>query len=308
MEEQCTSHILMIKPVAFGFNEETALSNAFMQKEKPSDSAQKDALIHFNTFIDKLRAVDINVTVIEDTPLPKTPDSIFPNNWISFHADGRVILYPMEAPNRRLERKERILSHLSSIFEIKKIIDLSHFENEGHFLEGTGSLVLDRSSKVAYACLSSRTGTVVLDYWQNIFPEYQIINFHASDRNGVSIYHTNVMMCVADDFAVICAEAIVKDIERDLVIKMLKKNGKEPLLISLNQMSAFAGNMLQVLNNKGDKVLVMSQSAHDSFTDIQLSFLNAKTEILTAELGLIETLGGGSARCMMAELFLKKKM
>jgi hypothetical protein len=240
-------------------------------------------------------------------PLPKTPDSIFPNNWISFHEDGRVILYPMEAPNRRQERRQEILDSIKSDFEVKEVIDLSHFENEGYYLEGTGSLVLDRSNKVAYACLASRTSTVVLDDWQGIFPDYQILPFRASDENGVSIYHTNVLMCVADDFSVICADAFDNKDERELVLNTLQKCGKEPLLISYGQMNEFAGNMLQVLNNKGNKFLVMSQKAFSCLSKVQLSFLQSKTEILTAELGLIETLGGGSARCMIAEVFLRNK-
>jgi hypothetical protein len=307
MEVQCTPNILMIRPVAFGFNEETAMSNAFMEKTNGIEAAQNDALFHFDLFVEKLRAADINVKVVEDTSYPLTPDSIFPNNWVSFHGNGKVILYPMEAANRRVERREDILNSIKNQFQVEEIIDLSHFENDGLYLEGTGSLVLDRKNKIAYACLSTRTARKVLDAWQKIFPRYEIIPFHGTDQNGVSIYHTNVMMCVGEDFSVICAETIKNKLEHDIVISSLKKNGNEPLLITLRQMNEFAGNMLEVVNNKGKRILVMSQRAFDSLDSTQIGFLEQRTEILVAKLSLIETLGGGSARCMLAEVHLNSK-
>jgi len=297
----------MVRPVSFGFNEETAESNAFMQGNLSDKEAQRDALNRFDAFVAKLRAARINVTVFEDNLNPKTPDSIFPNNWISLHSDGKVLLYPMEAENRRLERRMNILEKLGHDFKIDKVIDLSSFEEHGKYLEGTGSLVLDRSAKIAYACLASRTNPEVMAAWKKHFTGYEVVSFVASDVNNVPIYHTNVMMCIADDFSVLCAESIKDESEKATVIRSLNLAGKEPLLISLDQMNEFAGNMLQVKNELDEPVLVMSTRAFGSLRKAQLDFLYAKTKVLHAELGSIETLGGGSARCMMTEIHLQKK-
>ncbi|MFT4735605.1 MAG: hypothetical protein ACI9K1_002568 [Arcticibacterium sp.] len=307
MSQQCTHHIFMIRPISFGFNEETAESNAFMQGDLSDREAQRDAANNFDSFVTKLRISGINVIVFEDDLRSKTPDSIFPNNWISFHSDGKVILYPMEAENRRLERRMDILEKLGSEFEIDEVIDLSSFEKHGKFLEGTGSLVLDRSAKIAYACFASRTNPEVIAAWKKHFVGYEIVGFVASDANNVPIYHTNVMMCIAEDFSVLCAESIKDLSEKEAVIRSLKLGGKEPLLISLDQMNEFAGNMLQVKNDLGQPILVMSSRAFRSLRKAQLDFLYDKTKILHAELGSIETLGGGSARCMMTEIHLHKK-
>jgi hypothetical protein len=308
MESQCTSNLLMIRPVAFGFNEETAASNVFMENTVPSNTAQMEALIHFDAFVEKLRSADINVIVVEDSLLPSSPDSIFPNNWVSFHKGNRMLLYPMEAESRRVERRKGVLQNLKKQYLIDDIVDLSHYENQGYFLEGTGSLVLDRVNKIAYANISSRTNWRVLDAWQKVFPRYEIIRFNAVDPNGIPIYHTNVMMCVGEDLSVICADSIKNKMEHDIVLNSLIQHGKEPLLISYEQMNEFAGNMLQVVNENGKRILVMSRRAYNSLKPGQIAFLENKTEILTAELGLIETLGGGSARCMLAEIHLASKV
>ncbi len=307
MEKQCTSHIFMVRPVSFGFNEETAESNAFMQAAVSDKDAQRDALVRFDAFVAKLRAAKISVTVFEDSFTPRTPDSIFPNNWISLHSNGSAVLYPMEAESRRQERRMDILERLMEDFFIGEIIDLSPFEAESKYLEGTGSLVLDRSEKIAYACLASRTSSEVLKAWQKHFPLYKVVDFHASDQHNVPIYHTNVMMCIGENFSIVCAETIHDRSQKKVVLGSLKASGKEPLEISLEQMSEFAGNMLQVRNALDELVLIMSSRAYRSLNQEQLDFLRSKTKILHAELGCIETLGGGSARCMIAEIHLPKK-
>ena len=302
---QTTPHILMIRPVAFGLNQQTAISNAFQNTDAPQKNVQEKALAEFDAFVDKLRVHNVDVTVIEDTLEPHTPDSIFPNNWISFHKEGSIFLYPMQAENRRLERRDDIIDELSTIFDIREVNDLSATENNGEYLEGTGSMVLDRENKISYACLSIRTQRKVLD----IFCKetgYTSFTFHAVDENGMAIYHTNVMMCIGDQFVVICLDTIRDVTERELIIKRFEDTGKEIIEISLQQMNHFAGNMLQVLNKKGKSFLVMSGSAHDNLNDSQIAQINKYTEILSSPIPTIEENGGGSARCMMAEIHLAK--
>jgi hypothetical protein len=302
---QTTPHILMIRPVAFGLNQQTAISNAFQNTDAPQKNVQEKALVEFDAFVDKLRVHNVNVTVIEDTLEPHTPDSIFPNNWISFHKEGSIFLYPMQAENRRLERRDDIIDELSTIFDIREVNDLSATENNGEYLEGTGSMVLDRENKISYACLSIRTQRKVLD----IFCKetgYTSFTFHAVDENGMAIYHTNVMMCIGDQFVVICLDTIRDVTERGLIIKRFEDTGKEIIEISLQQMNHFAGNMLQVLSKKGKSFLVMSGSAHDNLNDSQIAQINKYTEILSSPIPTIEENGGGSARCMMAEIHLAK--
>jgi hypothetical protein len=302
---QTTPHILMIRPVAFGLNQQTAISNAFQNTDAPQKNVQEKALAEFDAFVDKLRVHNVDVTVIEDTLEPHTPDSIFPNNWISFHKEGSIFLYPMQAENRRLERRDDIIDELSTIFDIREVNDLSATENNGEYLEGTGSMVLDRENKISYACLSIRTQRKVLD----IFCKetgYTSFTFHAVDENGMAIYHTNVMMCIGDQFVVICLDTIRDVTERGLIIKRFEDTGKEIIEISLQQMNHFAGNMLQVLSKKGKSFLVMSGSAHDNLNDSQIAQINKYTEILSSPIPTIEENGGGSARCMMAEIHLAK--
>ena len=302
---QTTPHLLMIRPVAVGLNLQTAISNAFQNTNAPQNNVQEKALAEFDAFVAILRVHDIDVTVIDDTLEPHTPDSIFPNNWISFHKEGSVFLYPMQAENRRLERREDIIDRLSEFFDIREINDLSATENNGEYLEGTGSMVLDREHKIAYACLSIRTQRKVLD----IFCKetgYTSFTFHAVDENGMAIYHTNVMMCVGDKFVVVCLDSIRDLTEKELIIKRFEETGKEIIEISLAQMNQFAGNMLQVLNKKGQSFLIMSKSAHDSLNNSQIDQINKYTQILSSPIPTIEENGGGSARCMMAEIHLSK--
>ena len=292
----------MIRPVNFGYNAETAVNNAFQVKSKDND-VQNKALKEFDEFVNILKRNGVDVTVVEDTVEPHTPDSIFPNNWISFHNNGSVLLYPMYAQNRRAERKEHVLEKISTKFSIKRKIDLSQYEEENIFLEGTGSMVLDRDHKIAYACLSSRTNEKILaDFCSQM--GYTSIVFNATDNKGQAIYHTNVMMCVADKYVVICLDSIQDKRQKEKVTNTIKQTGKETIDITLNQMNHFAGNMLQVENDKGEKLLVMSTQAFDSLTYEQKKKLESFNKIIHSPLTTIETNGGGSARCMMAEIHL----
>jgi hypothetical protein len=309
MQPQATSHILMIRPVRFAFNEETAESNAFQDAKiaaQTKDIAQEDALEQFDNMVAHLKAAGIDIVVYEDTPEPHTPDSIFPNNWVSFHQSGKIVLYPMQAANRRLERRMDIIEDLKRHFQVEQIIDLTHFEQEGKYLEGTGSMVLDRRYKIAYACLSPRTDEEVL----NAFGEalgYKIVKFNASDANGKAVYHTNVVMCIGDSFAVVCLQAIKDLDERLMVREELEKTGKQVIEISLEQMNSFAGNMLLVNNKRGEKLLVMSTQAFESLTHKQRDEMDDYAALVHFDLSVIEGNGGGSARCMMAEVHLAEK-
>lgn len=303
---QTTNHILMIRPVDFKFNEQTAGNNKFQQANSASGVQQK-ALQEFDGFVALLRSNGVEVTVVDDTQQPETPDSIFPNNWVSFHNNGEVILYPMFSVNRRAERRSDIIDGLGQHFGISKITDLSTYENSDRFLEGTGSLVLDRDNKIAYACLSLRTNKEVLeDFCQKT--GYQAIVFNAVDATGYPIYHTNVMMCIGDKFAVVCFDSIPDATEQALVRGSLSQNGKEIVSISFDQMNHFAGNMLQVQNAQGESLLVMSEQAYLSLDQSQIIALEKYSRLVYAPLYTIETNGGGSARCMLAEVHLPVKL
>lgn len=302
---QATSHILMIRPVHFGFNAETAVNNAFQVAGNDAD-AQKKAMQEFDDFVALLQQNGVDVTVVNDTPEPYTPDSIFPNNWISFHDDGTVVLYPMYAPNRRLERKQGVLDAIDGKFKVTKRIDFTNNEKDSAFLEGTGSMVLDRQNKIAYACLSPRTDYFTLtEFCEEL--GYTAVSFDAIDQNGQAIYHTNVMMCVADRYVVICLDAIAAQHEKDEVTEVIRKSGKEIIVISFDQMHHFAGNMLQVNNKQGEKLLVMSSQAYAALTKEQTEKLSHYNTIIYSPLNTIEINGGGSARCMMAEVHLPVK-
>ena len=299
---QHTSHLLMIKPVKFNFNAETAVNNSF-QVRSADKAVQEKALSEFNTFITTLRNKGIDVTVIEDTPEPHTPDSVFPNNWISFHDNATIFLYPMFAGNRRMERKPHVLTAIRKKFRIDQTFDLSGHEADHVFLEGTGSMVLDRDNKIAYACLSPRTDTKIL----NEFCEksgYRSVSFSAVDEGNQLIYHTNVMMCVADAFVVICLDTIKDMAEKKTVVDSITQSGKQIIEISFNQMNCFAGNMLQVHNADGEKFIVMSSQAYHILTLQQVQEIEQYNSIIHSDITTIETNGGGSARCMMAEVFL----
>jgi hypothetical protein len=292
----------MIRPVNFGYNAETAVNNAFQVKGK-EDDVQNKALEEFDAFVNLLQQNGVDVTIAEDTGDPHTPDSIFPNNWVSFHNDGSLLLYPMYAVNRRAERKQHVLEMIAEKFSVDKKIDLSGYEKENIFLEGTGSMVLDRDNKIAYACLSPRTNEKVLaDFCRQM--GYTAVMFHAAGANGQAIYHTNVMMCVADKYVVICLDCVPDKNEKETLAHRIKQTGKEIIEISLDQMNHFAGNMLQVENREGGKLLVMSTQAFESLNDVQKKKLASFNKIIHSPLTTIETNGGGSARCMMAEVHL----
>jgi len=299
---QCCEHLLLIRPVNFGFNAETAVNNSFQVNS--TGNVQQKALIEFDGLVSLLAENKLSLTVIADTEIPHTPDSIFPNNWISFHEDGTVIIYPMFAANRRLEKKPHILDKLKEIFHITAVKDLSRYETKNLFLEGTGSMVLDRENRIAYASLSPRTDKHILDEFCSM-AGYTPCSFTSMDNSGNPIYHTNVMMCVAANFAVICLEAIRDEQERLMVSGSLTGSGKEIIGISLQQMNAFAGNMLQVRNSEGELLLVMSSQAFGSLNKTQVSKLEKFSRIIHTPLDTIESCGGGSARCMMAEIFNK---
>ena len=299
---QTTSHILMIRPVNFGYNAETAVNNAF-QVQSNGNNVQQKAREEFDDFTAILQNNGVDVTIVEDTPIPHTPDSIFPNNWISFHSDGTILLYPMFATNRRAERKEHVLNSVKEKFVVNKKVDLTGYETKNEFLEGTGSMVLDRESRIAYACISPRTDENVLaDFCTRM--NYTPVAFNATDGNGYAIYHTNVLMCVADKYVVICLESISDPIQNKLVAEKIISSQKKIIPISLHQVDHFAGNMLQVENKGGEKLLVMSTQAFESLTNGQVEELGAYNRIVHSPLTTIETNGGGSARCMMAEVYL----
>jgi hypothetical protein len=310
MQAQTTSNILMIRPVNFAFNLQTAESNAFQDTDSQAlaiEITQENALREFDIMVSQLRAIGVNVMVYEDTPKPYTPDSIFPNNWVSFHHSGKVCLYPMQAENRRLERRPDIIDDLRTNFHVETVIDLTAFEEDNKFLEGTGSLVLDRMHRIAYACISPRTNEEVMEAWEKQMNGYKIIKFRAVDAKDQEIYHTNVMMCIGDTFAVVCLQSI-KDIDERMTVKeSLEATSKNVIEISLEQMNDFAGNMLLVNNQKGHLILVMSTRAYESLTQVQKNQLGEYADILHFDLDIIETCGGGSARCMMAEVHLPEK-
>jgi hypothetical protein len=300
---QTTSHLLMIRPVRFGFNAQTAVNNAFQVADANQQEVEKKAIAEFDGFVEKLRTAHVDVTVVEDTPEPHTPDSLFPNNWISFHSNGTIVLYPMFAENRRLERKPTVLAAIKNKFLIQQTEDMSVYENKQLYLEGTGSMVLDRDNRLAYACLSPRTNRQVLEDFCTRM-NYTPVVFNSMDEKNQPIYHTNVMMCVADRYVVICLESIPDEKEKNNVIEKIKGSGKSIISIRLSQMNHFAGNMLQIENSSGEKILVMSSQAYESLSPDQINELSGFNTILHSSLHTIESNGGGSARCMMAEIHL----
>ncbi|WP_053975703.1 citrulline utilization hydrolase CtlX [Mangrovimonas xylaniphaga] len=307
---QTTNTILMIRPVNFRMNEQTAVNNYFQEDlDLVQADINKKAQDEFDAFVEKLRAVGVHVVVVNDDPSLDTPDSIFPNNWVSFHENGDVALYPMFAENRRRERREDVLETLEKDgFTIENIVDYTSAEEEGVFLEGTGSLLLDRVNGKAYCALSPRADEELFiefcedfEYTPVVFTAFQTV-----EGKRLPIYHTNVMMCLAETFAVICLDSIDDKKERKNVLTHLKKDGKEVIAITEAQMHQFAGNMLQVRGANDQRFLVMSQSAYDSLTKDQIAKIEKHCPILSSSLETIETCGGGSARCMMAEVFLPR--
>lgn len=299
---QTTSTVFMVKPARFGFNLQTAESNAFQKKDGFGRAVQESALREFLAYATLLRANGVNIALAEDTLEPRTPDSIFPNNWFTTHEDGTLVLYPMAAPNRREERKEHFLQIIKKSFKVTRTVDLTHYEDQGLFLEGTGSMILDRENKIVYACRSPRTCEKVLDDFCKELG-YTPVLFEAVDSNGQQIYHTNVMMAVGTTYAIVCLDSIADISEREKVVSSLEKTGKKILGISLEQMGQFAGNMLELQSNEGKKLLVMSATARKSLTPEQNRELSKTYRLLSPQLETIETNGGGSARCMLAEIF-----
>ncbi|MEQ8471089.1 MAG: arginine deiminase-related protein [Marinoscillum sp.] len=311
MNKQITDTLMMIRPVAFHMNEQTAVNNYYQKRIEglSAEKVQERALDEFDEFVAKLRAAGINVLVFEDTVSPQTPDSIFPNNWISFHESGKVMLYPMYAENRRLERRDDLIEELSTKFQINSIENLTDWEGQGKFLEGTGSLILDRQNRLAYAATSERTSLdVLVDFMERT--GYEVVTFAANQTvagERKPIYHTNVMMCVGESFAVVCIDSIDNEIEKKQVIHSFENTNKEVVFITEEQKERFAGNMLQVQNDEGEKFVVMSEAAFSALDVEQRKQLEKHGTLLHSSLDTIEALGGGSARCMMAEIFLPKK-
>lgn len=311
MKNQSTQTILMIRPVAFRMNEQTAINNYYQKvlDNLTPETVNAKAQAEFDTFVNKLKAVGVNVLVVNDTLSPDTPDSIFPNNWVSFHQDGSVVLYPMFAENRRFERREDVLDTLEEKgFLIENIYDFTSAEEDHLFLEGTGSIILDRTNEIAYCALSPRADEeLFIEFCEEL--EYSPVVFNAFqtvENQRKPIYHTNVLMCIGSSFAVLCADAIDDLKERKMVMQQLRSSGKELILITEDQVNNFAGNMLEVVGTNDKKYVVMSTSAYSSLTENQRKTLEKHTEILHSSLDTIEACGGGSARCMMAEVFLPK--
>lgn len=307
-ESQLASAVLMIRSARFESNPLTAASNRFQGKLDISPAQQQlAAAAEFEAVRCLMEDSGVRVICVDDTLEPHTPDSIFPNNWVSFHADGTVVLYPMEAANRRSERRGDIIDSLSRDhgFQVTEVVDISHHENARHHLEGTGSMVLDRANRVAYASLSSRTHLEVLgDFAQRL--DYDIVAFDAVDQQGMAIYHTNVLMNIGESLAVICAEAIPRADQRDAIEKRLKDTGHEVLQLSFAQLEAFAGNMLELRSSSGERLIAMSTRARNSLDDTQLARIAKHAAIVDVEIDNIEDSAGGSVRCMLAEIHLPR--
>ncbi|MCH2022966.1 MAG: arginine deiminase-related protein [Saprospiraceae bacterium] len=299
---ESTSTVFLIRPHSFSHNIQTAKSNVFQNDLNEKDNIiQQKALIEFENFVKKLKSIGIEVEVFDDNQVPVKPDAIFPNNWISFHANSTIILYPLCTLNRRPERRSEIINNLKLKYQITNLVDLSFYEKEGKFLEGTGSIVFDHKNKIAYACLSPRTDQMVFEHCAKILG-YKAISFHAYDENKVEIYHTNVMMNIGEGFAVICLESISSTTERKTILRSLIESGHEIIEIDFQQMSNFAGNML-ALSVNNNQILVLSEKAMHCLTSNQIKKLKKYCNLLPVSIPTIETVGGGSARCMICEIF-----
>jgi hypothetical protein len=305
---QITDTLLMVRPAAFRANEETATTNFFQSADTNADSPsiQQAALNEFDNMVQLLRQHEITVLVIYDTPTPVKPSAVFPNNWLSTSPEGIISVFPLYAPSRRAEKRDDILKMLAEKFMVKDVQDWSEFEVEGKFLEGTGSMVIDHENKVIYTCYSPRTDISVLEKFANA-NKYRAIIFFAVDKDGNPVYHTNVMMTLGESFAILCEEAIEEEWELIAVRQLLESSGHEVIRITKDQMHAFAGNMLQVKNSKGERFLLMSQTAFDSLNDDQKKELSARSKLLPIPIPVIEKTEGGSVRCMIAEIFLEKR-
>lgn len=304
---QVASTVLMIRPAAFGYNTETAANNVFQSKSELSQKdIQQKAEEEFDAFVNTLRKKNIEVIVVQDTAKPIKPDAVFPNNWFCTLQDGTLAVFPMYAPNRRNEKRDDMLQQLVQQYNTRDVEDWSEYEAESLFLEGTGSMIIDHEHKIIYACLSPRTNKTVLEKFAHAHG-YKAITFYSKDENGVEVYHTNVIMHIGETYAVICLESITDEIERIAVSQLLTSTGHEIIPITLQQVHDYAGNMLQVKNSKGDKYTILSKKAHKSLTKEQKDILKVHTNLLPVDITTIETIGGGSVRCMLAEIFLEKK-
>lgn len=303
-QQQLTFCLVMVRPSNFGFNEQTASSNRFQKNEgEISDPVRELALAEFDEMVTCLQTNDLEVKVFDDRKEPLLPDAVFPNNWVSLHETGKLVLYPMMAPNRRLERRKDIVDDLVEQYGYSEIIDLSCFENEGLFLEGTGSMLLDRTNLKVYACLSPRTHReVAMQFAAKL--GYECFFWNAVDELGVPIYHTNVIMSLGEKVAIVCLEAIRDVKQREDLIQSLSASGKVILEISLQQVKSYAGNVLFVRSRKGESLVILSTTALASLTSEQISFLSNYSKMVQVNIPTIEKYGGGSARCMMAELFV----
>ncbi len=308
VRKQTTRSILMVRPSNFGYNAETAVNNAFQNNKAGLTSAEvtQKAIEEFDAFVDLLKVHGVDVKIYQDEPQPVKPDALFPNNWISFHEDGTVITYPMFAPVRRLERTQKVIDQLEHDFWIVDHIHMEESEEDGIFLEGTGSMVLDRMNRVAFACLSPRTDKILFEDWCKI-TGYTPVTFTSIDQTGQLVYHTNVMMAVGDTFVVICMDSIIDEEEKEELKEIFMKTNKEIIEISLEQMNSFAGNMLEIQSSSGQNYLIMSKTAYHSLKRDQIERIIKHTHILSPDIQTIETYGGGSVRCMMAEIFLPEK-
>jgi hypothetical protein len=305
---QTTDTVLMVRPAAFEFNRQTAANNYFQNEtEQLPEALQQQALAEFDAMVKTLQDNGVTVLVVNDTPEPVKPDAIFPNNWFSTDADGMLNIFPMFAPNRREEKREEILQALAKTYKVKEVYDWTEYEAEDMYLEGTGSMVIDHELRIVYACLSPRTHASLLQKFATV-NHYKAITFHARDDKGQLIYHTNVMLSIGDGYAILCDEAIEDDVERVAVIQLLASGGRAVIPITLKQMRSFAGNVLQVKNKGGQQFIVMSQTAFHSLEEYQVKALEACGTILPIDVPTIETVNGGSVRCMMAEIFLRPSL
>jgi len=302
---QTTHTVLMVRPASFAFNPDTAANNRFQQQAQGGENVQQQALEEFDQYVAALRAHDVEVLVHQDRALPHTPDSIFPNNCWSSHPDGTLVIYPMQGHNRRLERNKGVLDWLREQHQVLQCVDFSGLEAQGLFLEGTGSMVFDREQRICYAGYSTRTHAAAL---QPVLDHlgYELCAFNAVDRAGVPIYHTNVMMSVGQHLAVVCLQAVSDPAERDGLRLRLESSGKEILALDWDQLESFAGNMLEVHNRRGEPLLVMSRTAWASLDAGQRRQVERYATPLPVKIDTIERIGGGSARCMLAEVFLPK--
>lgn len=304
---QRTSHIMMVRPASFGYNEQTAKSNAFQNSvddlEVEEDEVQQLAIKEFDAYAAALKQYGVTVNIIQDSKEPKKPDAIFPNNWISFHKNGAAVLYPVYSKNRQWERRRSILDLIGKGYQLTNELDLSHYEEDDKFLEGTGSMIFDRERDIVYACKSIRTDEDTLkDFCKKL--DCKMIFFDSVDQDGFPIYHTNVMMGLATDYVIICLESIRDETQRNLLLKTFKETNKELIDISYEQVQQFCGNVIELADDQGKSLLVMSDRAREGFTPAQKEIIERYSTIVSSPISTIEDIGGGGARCMVAEIFL----